>query len=110
MGSYGAFFGCVSLVSINLPSRLTTIANYSFRGCLSLVSITLPVALATIGIAAFEGCTNLSGITLNSEATIGNNAFRGCAFLNRGRPSCHHRHFLPRWLPLFCPHHPLDHM
>ncbi len=67
-GNETAFYGCSSLVSINLPDEVTRIAPFSFYGCSSLVSINLPESVAEIGSFAFEGCTGLTSIT--SRATV----------------------------------------
>ena len=37
-----AFYGCTSLVSVEIPDSVVTIGQSSFSGCVSLDSITLP--------------------------------------------------------------------
>ena len=49
----GAFKGCTSLESINLPDSIETIYGNAFEGCTSLKSITLPKSLTYITNAAF---------------------------------------------------------
>jgi hypothetical protein len=73
-----AFYGCTSLTSINLSS-VTSIGASAFVGCTSLTSVTLPSILTSISIYAFYGCTSLTSIKLPSKLTsIGANAFGGC--------------------------------
>ncbi|MDE5651768.1 MAG: leucine-rich repeat domain-containing protein, partial [Ureaplasma sp.] len=79
-----AFQGCKSLVTLNLPSTISSIVNSAFSGCTSLSSITLPSGLTQIPIAAFQGCSNLSNIDLSSLdklTTINSFAFSNCSTL-----------------------------
>lgn len=65
------FYGCYSLRSVNLPSSLSTIANYSgmFYQCSSLTSLDFPDGFGSRAYApdaannVFFGCTSLSAIT-----------------------------------------------
>ena len=53
----GAFAGCSSLVSIDLPASLTSISRGSFYRCSSLTTITLPLPDGlSIGNRAFFDC------------------------------------------------------
>ena len=80
IGSF-AFFDCVSLTSIELPSSLTTIGSYAFGGS-SLTSIELPSNLTTIGGHAFYNCSSLTSIELPSNlTTIEEYAFQYCSNL-----------------------------
>ena len=73
----GAFSGCTSLISINIPSLVTNIGNGVFSGCTLLTSVTLPSSLTSIGNGAFSGCTSLISINIPSLVTsIGATAFR----------------------------------
>jgi hypothetical protein len=77
-----AFYGCRSLVSINLPATLTYIGSSAFSGCSSLVSINLPSSLTSIGNHTFEGCSSLISISLPANViNIGYYAFSECASL-----------------------------
>ena len=76
-----AFRGCTGLTSIDLPANLTTIGVYAFSGCnnASLTSISIPASVTSIGQNAFMNCSNLATVTLNSNPTIGTDAFTGIA-------------------------------
>lgn len=81
---YSNFYGCTALISVKLPSTLTTIkgstAGYgAFRECTSLESITFPSSLKTIETRAFEGCSALKNVTFpDSLTSLGNYAFTEC--------------------------------
>ena len=76
-----AFRNCTGLTSIDLPANLTTIDSYAFMGCnnASLTSISIPASVTSIGQNAFKNCSNLATVTLNSNPTIGTDAFTGIA-------------------------------
>ena len=61
---YRAFYNCSSLVSVTIPSSVTSISEYAFSNCSSLVSITIPNSVTSIGKYAFEDCSSLESITL----------------------------------------------
>lgn len=76
------FVNCASLVSVEIPSSVTSIESASFYGCTSLVSITLPEDLDYISSSAFSGCSALTSITFPKTLDfIGNYAFSGCTAL-----------------------------
>ncbi len=75
----GAFRGCSSLTSINIPDGVTSIGNYAFQDCSSLPSITLGNSVTSIGYNAFQGCTSLTSINIPDGVTsIGQFAFSDC--------------------------------
>ena len=77
-----AFYGCTSLVSVEIPDSVVTIGQDSFEGCVSLDSIVIPDSVTSIGISAFQGCTGLTSITIPGSVTgIGTRAFEGCTGL-----------------------------
>ena len=63
------------LASISLPSTLTTIGNNAFAYCSALPSVEIPASVTSIGTTAFNQCGNLNSVTLNSNPTIGEDAF-----------------------------------
>ena len=77
-----AFYGCMSLTSVTIPSNMTSIGNGMFYGCTSLVSVVIPSGATTIGNDMFHGCIALSSVTIPSSVTsIGNDMFHGCTVL-----------------------------
>lgn len=67
--SKNSFYGCekLSYVSIEKCPELIDIADAAFYGCESLVSITVPSSVTSIGSNAFTGCTKLSDIKILSD-------------------------------------------
>lgn len=60
----GAFLGCGSLRSINLPNGLTEIGCHCFASAISLESISIPKTIKHIGAGAFLNCKSLKHITI----------------------------------------------
>ena len=80
--SYGAFCGCIDLISITIPSSVSNIGNFAFRNCTSLTSITIPGNVSTIGVGAIQSCNSLTSLTIgNGVKTIQDCAFCGCSSL-----------------------------
>ena len=81
--SYGAFRGCTSLTTINLPEGLEEIGIAAFRDCTSLKSVVLPDSLKKMGRGAFIGCTGLNEVTFGSGLKeTGILAFYNCKSLS----------------------------
>ena len=78
--SNGVFYNS-GITSIELPSTLKTIGDYSFYHCSGLTSVTLPSSLENIGGAAFSGCTGLTGNLIIPEGvtSIESAAFYACS-------------------------------
>ncbi len=77
-----AFGMCMRMTSINIPSSVTRIEDYSFSGCAGLSTIMIPNSVTSIGQLAFESCTHLTTITIPSSVTfIGACAFSKCVRL-----------------------------
>ena len=77
-----AFYNCISLSSITLPSTVTEIGWYAFHNCNKLREVILNKGLQKIGHSAFYRCSSLSSITLPSTVTeIGGCAFQFCSNL-----------------------------
>lgn len=68
----GAFEGCRSLTSVDIPNSVTDISSSAFKDCSNLVSLSIPNSVTTIGNGAFEGCVNLTSLVIpNSVTKIG---------------------------------------
>ncbi len=77
-----AFYECKGLTSLELPSSLTSIDRSAFYGCVGLTSINLPSKLKSIGSNAFGGCTGLTSVVIPSSVTkITSYAFSACSGL-----------------------------
>ena len=73
--------GKSSLKSIFLPDSLRSIESQSFQSCSNLVSVSLPSKLTTIS-SAFVNCTNLTKIEVPSTVTTLSGSFSGCTKLS----------------------------
>lgn len=78
----GAFYGCSSLMNINIPNSVTNVGKNAFQACSNLTSITIPNSVTSIGEGAFSSCTCLTSITLpNSVINIDSYTFAYCSSL-----------------------------
>ena len=74
-----AFFACDNLVSVTIPSGVTSIGNDAFYGCRNLTEIDIPEGVTSIGDYAFFSCENMKSVSIpNSVTSIGNLAFSLC--------------------------------
>lgn len=81
-GDQNIFGNKTTLVSVNLPSTLTSIGNYVFNKYSSLTSINFPSSLTRIGWNAFEKCTSLTNVNFSSSITsIKDYTFSDCTAL-----------------------------
>ncbi|MBQ8311310.1 MAG: leucine-rich repeat protein [Clostridia bacterium] len=77
-----AFYGCESLTNVIIGDGVMNIDNYAFAGCTSLTSITIPNGMMGIGEGVFSGCTSLTDIKISDSVTsIGKGVFSSCANL-----------------------------
>jgi hypothetical protein len=75
----GAFSGCVSISSLELPDSIKSIGNSAFAGCTGLKEITLPARLEKLGEYAFMGCNKLNSVKIPDTVTeIPRYAFSMC--------------------------------
>ena len=63
-------FSLSGLKSVNLPSSLTTLSDYTFCACSSLTTVTIPSSLTTINDGVFQGCTGLTTITVKGGSSF----------------------------------------
>ena len=66
----GAFVGCSSLTSIEIPNSVTSIGDYTFYECTGLTSMEIPNSVTSIGKYAFENCTGLTSIEIPNSVTL----------------------------------------
>lgn len=58
-----AFSNCSSLLSVTIPSSVTSIGPYTFSNCSGLTTIEIPSSVASIDKYAFRACSGLTSIT-----------------------------------------------
>ncbi|CAJ1943361.1 unnamed protein product [Cylindrotheca closterium] len=77
-----SFQNCSSLVELDLPDGLDTIAGCAFMNCHALEKVRAPKTLGRVGEAAFQGCSSLKSIQhLDGLRFIGFKAFAYCESL-----------------------------
>lgn len=69
IGNY-AFYNCINLTSVSIPSTVTTIRPDVFENCTSLTSVTIPSSVTSIGYYAFlnSGLTDIYVSWTTAEA------------------------------------------
>lgn len=78
----GAFGRCVQLSNLVLSDGLVSISDSAFHHCSSLINVTLPNSLQDIGAYAFYACSDLQNVTFgDSLSSIGEWAFADCYHL-----------------------------
>ncbi len=79
-----AFFSCVTLKYIYLPTTIESLGDYCFKNCKSLVGINVSGKVTYIGSYAFGDCRNFRYIELQEGLeTIGQGAFKDCVVLKK---------------------------
>ena len=83
----GAFSGCKSLASVEIPDSVTRIDSRAFKDCTSLASVVIGAGVTKIGRWAFSGCTALASVVIPESVTeIGEWAFEGCNITELSHP------------------------
>ena len=79
LGNY-AFEGCSGLISLTIPSSITSIGYSAFSGCSGLTSLTIPSSVTRIDELAFYGCSGLTSIYVYPEKVpiLGTGIFSRC--------------------------------
>ena len=71
IGPY-AFSDCPSLVSFEVPERVTRLHNSLFAGDAALEDLSLHDGINAVGVAVFDGCVSLPTIEKNGLVYLGN--------------------------------------
>ena len=77
----GAFNGASSLLSVNIPSSVTSIGLSAFEGCGNLVTVIGAQGVLSLGTSAFNNCSSLASAPIGSATSIPSFAFAGCGSL-----------------------------
>ena len=78
IGNY-AFYGCVSLTTVSIPSTVKKIGMDAFMMCEALEPFDIPGTVEEIGSFAFYDCVLFEDLTLQEGLkVIGANAFQNC--------------------------------
>lgn len=76
----GAFWNCMELTAINIPTSITEIGEFAFFSCTGLEEISLPNSIKKIGANAFWRCSSIKSFTIpNSVVLIEDNVFKECS-------------------------------
>ena len=67
---YGAFSGCQTIRTIEIPETVKTIDSKAFSNCFSLKEITFPENISVISKDSFMNCHGLQKITNNSKVDL----------------------------------------
>ncbi|MBQ2662215.1 MAG: leucine-rich repeat protein [Clostridia bacterium] len=78
IGDY-AFYGCESLINVELSDSVTTIGRMAFNDCTALTSIEIPDSVTRIDYGAFCGCDSLMSVIIgNGVSNIEDDVFSWC--------------------------------
>ena len=74
-----AFYNCISLVYVTIPSAVKTLENFVFGYCYSLISVTLPNGITSIPQSLLYNCYGIASISVpGAVSSVGQYAFYGC--------------------------------
>ena len=79
-----AFYGCTSLLGVDIGTAVEKIGAKAFYGCSSLIGVVFPETLTTTGSELFRDCINLEffDYPINWE-TAGANTITGCSKISK---------------------------
>jgi uncharacterized repeat protein (TIGR02543 family) len=73
------FYGCSSLVDVNIPDSVQSVGDYAFYKCEAIESISLSDNIEEIGNFAFSGCSSLKSVKLPANLKhLSKQLFRNC--------------------------------
>ena len=85
-----AFYDCLTMKSVEIPSSVVALGDYAFDSCLNLSSITIGSNIREIGVRCFYRCINLETVYYNSvSCRVNTNFFNqrapfdGCSALEK---------------------------
>lgn len=77
-----AFYDCHNLHDIEIPNNVVSIGSWAFYNCDLFNSIIIPKSVELIGGGLFNGCDRLHSITFNvGISNISSSIFAGCPFI-----------------------------
>ncbi len=77
-----AFYGCTSIISVNIGENVTIIPDYLFYEFSNMTEVTIPNSVTNIGDYAFYWCTKLEKLYFGGSVTsLGMRAFYQCTAL-----------------------------
>ncbi len=77
-----AFYNCINIINIGLPSGLVNIGASAFEKCRKLISVEIPKGVESIGSSAFDECYSLIRLTIPSSVTnIPSSIFFNCSLV-----------------------------
>lgn len=76
------FSGCNNLISVTIPSSVTSIGDNAFEYCSAITSIVVPSTVTSFGKWVFKQCTGLLDAKIKANVeTIDLNTFNSCSAL-----------------------------
>ena len=75
-----AFYNCISLISIIIPDKVTSIGSYAFQYCSSLKTVSIGSSLSSMNSYAFHYCYSLSQFIVESNNQYYSNDENGVLF------------------------------
>lgn len=78
----GAFKGCATLTSIDIPDTVTSLGTHIFYGCSALTSVTIGGGITALPDSTFQSCTSLTSVIIpDTVMSLGIQVFEYCISL-----------------------------